>query len=394
MERATSILEFLTKENPEIKQEKQTETDKEQNTKGAYKTPRQLKEWTEFSFKTLKDMYKGTLMDTAEEERLSLPHYPYLSPETDKTVQCEESTKHVLTKWTHNIVQPALDAVDDRFNACRWHPFAGKKGTLASARVTPAYDDGSSPVPTPSVQSSTSRAPGRPPRRIKPDAGTTLRCRTHGICCPSSSFERLPKEYKPASKWRSSYVTKNRQLIDDNGTLMSGAGKDNVMKPVRQAYTYCVERQCRYGCILTTEEAFIFRIKPRSTSTQMELSTSLKIDGMMEYVSIPWGKSGRNTLTFNLALWFVHILAGNRHEVAYDYDELVDEKLVTETCNIAPTLPVTPQTEPRRSSSRRRQNATSSLRSTSRKRKRIDIDPIERSFKESFGGVPEVLRQP
>lgn len=53
----------------------------------------------------------------------------------------------------------------------------------------------------------------------------------------------------------------------------------------------------------------------------------------MEYVSIPWAshRSGHSdeyeTLTANLALWFIHVLAGNRHEVDWKYGPLKDEKV-------------------------------------------------------------------
>ena len=58
----------------------------------------------------------------------------------------------------------------------------------------------------------------------------------------------------------------------------------------------------------------------------------------MEYVSIPWENHRKNdsdnhgALTVNLALWFVHILAGNAHELAWSYDDLWKEKLTTGAC--------------------------------------------------------------
>ena len=58
----------------------------------------------------------------------------------------------------------------------------------------------------------------------------------------------------------------------------------------------------------------------------------------MEYVSIPWDRyrqgnpDNYSALTVNLALWFVHILAGNAHETGWNYPLLIDEKLTTEVC--------------------------------------------------------------
>jgi len=55
----------------------------------------------------------------------------------------------------------------------------------------------------------------------------------------------------------------------------------------------------------------------------------------MEFVSIPWEKHNKEhqgeikELTMNLALWFVHILAGNNHKLGWSYPTLLTEKLAT-----------------------------------------------------------------
>jgi hypothetical protein len=60
----------------------------------------------------------------------------------------------------------------------------------------------------------------------------------------------------------------------------------------------------------------------------------VKTGGLMEYVSIP-GKHGtdENTnkydkLTVNLALWVLHILAGNHYKILREYPELPAKKLL------------------------------------------------------------------
>ena len=64
------------------------------------------------------------------------------------------------------------------------------------------------------------------------------------------------------------------------------------------------------------------------------LRRRLIYNGLMEYVSIPWENhwegftDGHKTWTVNLALWFVHILAGNHYEVRWEYGRLEDENLV------------------------------------------------------------------
>jgi hypothetical protein len=64
------------------------------------------------------------------------------------------------------------------------------------------------------------------------------------------------------------------------------------------------------------------------------LRNELINNGLMEYVSIPWenySKGQRPSLdvwTVNLALWFMHVLAGNHFEVEWSYVDLTAETLV------------------------------------------------------------------
>ena len=101
--------------------------------------------------------------------------------------------------------------------------------------------------------------------------------------------------------------------------------------PIRQVYTYCTEHGCRYGCILTTEEAFVFRIRPRE-EVDNDVKRGLIDDGLLEYKSIPWKRGTpasaiqEEPLTVNLALVIIHVLAGNAHAVDWKYGELQKEK--------------------------------------------------------------------
>ncbi|KAF4957055.1 hypothetical protein FGADI_3470 [Fusarium gaditjirri] len=64
------------------------------------------------------------------------------------------------------------------------------------------------------------------------------------------------------------------------------------------------------------------------------LRNELINNGLMEYVSIPWknySQGQRRSLdvwTVNLALWFMHILAGNKFEVEWRYVDLTAETLL------------------------------------------------------------------
>lgn len=63
------------------------------------------------------------------------------------------------------------------------------------------------------------------------------------------------------------------------------------------------------------------------------LRNELINNGLMEYVAIPWdnhssgSKEDVTVWTVNLALWFVHILAGNNFEVSWSYVNLTAETL-------------------------------------------------------------------
>lgn len=253
-----SIFESLTARNPDIQHEEPDSYTLTRND--SFMWPKELREWKEFNFQTLESMYGGDLMTVARQRNSTLLNYPDLTPDVDCIVYCEPTTQHILTKWSHTIVQAALTAVQEKFNACNWSPHAGGRRRELDQRSTPVCDN-SSPAETSPSQPASSTIFKKLRIRRKPDSGGILTCRTHGALCPSSSIERLPKDYKAAKKWKSSDVT--TLLIDDKGRWKEGTSKDMSAMPIRQVYTYCVGYRCRYGCILTTEEAFIFRIKPR-----------------------------------------------------------------------------------------------------------------------------------
>jgi hypothetical protein len=76
-------------------------------------------------------------------------------------------------------------------------------------------------------------------------------------------------------------------------------------------------------------------------------ASTLIENGEMEYVSISWASQGevdnnmeqKSSWTVNLALWFIHILAGDQYEARWQYGKLGDEKLAEE-----PSSPATSPT--------------------------------------------------
>ncbi|KAK3291895.1 uncharacterized protein B0H64DRAFT_408351 [Chaetomium fimeti] len=314
--KAESIFEFLTARNPDIHY--QTPHSKSLTTVRNSLYPRQLKTWDEFSFSTLETVYGRRLIDEARKGRSSLA-YPSVLATIDDVVHDEPTTTHALTVWNHRIVATSLQAVQGTLHPSIWVP-RRRKG-----------------------QHETDKKTTKESTRLEPDAGAVSICQN---CC--SETERLPKDYKVASKWRSSAIF-GGWMTGKAGKWTPGQASKPEAKPIRQVYTYCVKFGCRYGCIITTQEAFIFRIKLRtevsvadangdSSRDEAALRQALSTNGLMEYVSIPWenhrqGSSNEyRALTVNLALWFVHILAGNAHEVDWNYPNLWEEHLATGVC--------------------------------------------------------------
>lgn len=102
----------------------------------------------------------------------------------------------------------------------------------------------------------------------------------------------------------------------------------------------------------------------------------------MEYASIPWSqksgtattkgkqkRGGEKALTFNLAVWFLHVLAASKSEPDWSYDLLKSEDLQLRECSF-PRVPATPESE--QGQGQRLDRSQARARSLSRKRARED----------------------
>lgn len=255
---ATSLLEFLTTKNPEVDQPELAH--KTLTSSPLYYIPKQLKAWDEFNFETLQQIFGGDLIREARRMDRVLP-YPMIIPEADCKVTDERTTTRLLAKWNESIVISALLAVDKKFNATVWN---------SSVRVHEKTDVGSKHKRKGSrVQPSRKLAyrvkKQRKHLRLRPDSGAIASSPSFeldGSAALSFSQERFPKEYKTASKWQSDALLRG-EVTNSEGEWVDGHEESNYAMPIRQAFTYCVTYECRYGCILTCGEAFIFRVRPR-----------------------------------------------------------------------------------------------------------------------------------
>ncbi|KAF2971390.1 hypothetical protein GQX73_g2189 [Xylaria multiplex] len=347
-ERAQSVLEFLTAKNPPITR---VGGSGQNGSRLDYYCPKAVKPWDEFDYQVLETIFGGELMKEAKRNRSNLPHYPYLDDEVDLRLgKAETITRSLFSKWNHTIVLASLRAVQDVFHPCLWREMTGEKSSACKILLPTNPENNSE-----GIQNEDSRGleamnqmnraqkgikKQRSKRSRQPDGGSVS---VHEILLKKSG-ERFPKEYKSACNWNSKSLRDGKYTNKETGEWLEGVelASNNNIAPIRQAYTYCVDYECRYGCILTTSEAFIFRIKPRGNhkvsiddpSNFNQLLEKVRYNGLMEFVSIPWGNGCDDNhhdykeLTVNLALWFAHILAGNHYKLDWDYRKLHEEELV------------------------------------------------------------------
>jgi hypothetical protein len=121
-----------------------------------------------------------------------------------------------------------------------------------------------------------------------------------------------------AGVWRSSSSWKSTELMHQ---LEQPA--EDLEWPLRQLANQCQEAQTRYGYILTEKELVVCRF-----SYCLEWTWAKKIPVSAEIMPIPWTNQGVDTLTTELAMWWLSALAmaafhaapgNNRDLCAEDY---------------------------------------------------------------------------
>lgn len=225
-----SILHYLTIKNPEIESPEST---RQPSNKPHEFIPKKLQPWEEFNMATFKSMYGTRLFQEARKEGRAF-HKPWVF-DHERIAHDEETTKHILGQWTIFMTKAALGIVRDELHPSIW-----------SAETRQRREEGSKP---------------NKDRQLIPDYGAISLCQTcqeRDITSYWKTRERFPKEIKPYPKFNSDGVL-GRLKEGYWDVKIKNKGED---LPIRQAYTYCVKKGCRYGCILSAHEAFIFRIKP------------------------------------------------------------------------------------------------------------------------------------
>ncbi|KAI1274740.1 hypothetical protein F5Y07DRAFT_204659 [Xylaria sp. FL0933] len=349
---AHSIFEYLTTKNPNISH-KNSEGPLTLNLQ--YLMPRRLKPWNEFNFDTMEQIFDRQLMTECMRRRLMHHIYPPLDPNRDLIEKSEDSTRWILKSWTIPMVNTALAAVSGSLSPVFWTA-QGLAEPPESDIPSSRSDRGRTTTTNRPIRQARERSlstrKGRKARSFIPDGGglslgslSSLAAQTarRGHKKPLKCADRLPKEVKPGTKWTSEPLALGK-IVDENGDWLDSMKWNRLSAPLRQIYTYCVQAKSRYGCIVTSKEVIAVRIKVDEGDGSLEdenpsiqerdLTSSLISHGLMEWKSIKWSEhrqQGENEeyreLTTSMALWVMHILAGNDNEIRQGYSPLIDEKL-------------------------------------------------------------------
>lgn len=329
-----SIFEYLTVKNPEVTG--QYQYNKRQSEQNWWAIPRYIEPWEDFNFDTMEKIFGGKLMEECRQDRGFYITNPVLVPKAEDNDSGEPAATAILNSWTRHSVNTALAAVKDTLNPVFWAQQSDAAPVDTDAWQTKEIheDERNRASGSNSTQTGAKRSVARQ-RSVRPDAA--------GIDFSTGKpISKLPKEIKSGSTWDSTSVIKDRRG-DTRGWINT-----NTAAPLRQIYQQCIQTRSRYGCIITTREVLMVRVRPykkalltgvrkdKTATMGDNISASMKACGLMEYKSIPWsshrgeGESVGDfkTMTMNLAIWFQHVLAGNNHELAWNYSPLIEEVLI------------------------------------------------------------------
>lgn len=303
------------------------------NTKSRTSThtkPKEIVEWKDFNYNSLQAMYGDTL-----KLKIHLQNLPNLSrhlPFHLSEIQDEDSLEALLIRWNNTIVSYAL-SVAQRSDGLIGADTAGyREGEIFMARGGHAFIPGTKPSE----------------KALHPDWAGIIPSNKHQEGTKEnrkSHMNVLPGDSKLSTKWKSSR---------DPDSL-------EFKKPFFQIFHYCELADVRYGYLLTQEELVVVRIsrKPRGqisdptmpSQRPQRLGTSqlkkeqaklhlpekhrTKEHGVLEYKSIRWDDGSQReeaSLSINLALWWLHMLAATARSIESSYRDLLEE-YISETAS-------------------------------------------------------------
>lgn len=148
-----------------------------------------------------------------------------------------------------------------------------------------------------------------------------------GRCDALQSF--MPGDTKISTGWKSGE-------IEEGETKFAKNQRPNWFKPLAQIFTYCFELRVRYGYLITDKELVAVRIGPHPNAPRANGPATLdqqiirtQNQGLLEFATVTWAQEERSnaSLTVNLALWWLHLLAAKDSSIQWEYPPLERETL-------------------------------------------------------------------
>ncbi len=288
-----------------------------------------VRPWTDFTLGKILDCFGDVLQVATSPDRL---YQPSPIPEHFRNLTDESCVDAILLKHNHVKVDCALQVAAARLKDHGLQlPISWSWGSLSSVEED---------------------------RRLRPDWAGTV----HSQGPPY--VNRVPGDTKQSKKWTSTM----------KDSTVRGY-QEEFRKPLRQALLCCTKVNSRYGYIITDAEAFFFRrtkseepARPlsinrpqrqyaqpsqpthgRVTSITSVISgtSTMSIDSSgspytdagnpdineqpLDYAVVPWGSSGSDSLSINLGLFFIHLLAASDNSVQEWYPVLGTWQTVTDS---------------------------------------------------------------
>ena len=303
--RTQSLLDYLRIPNPAVSVEACPNGPNTQISKADSLAPRKISEWEDFEYDAMDVFFGGGLRKVLEQEFdmqdfSGIPDFPFCK------FFDENSLESLIIKWNQSIVSEALSKAQCSLNQMHDPVYMVRGGQAKS------------PLPS---------------KKLKPDWGCVRLSHSE----PRTKQKNLlPGDTKVSAKWSSKFIK--------TGNIEKRQTSSDWIRPIVQIYTYCVLNNTRYGYIITDAELVAVRIRLRAqhnsqtSNNSMGLSpeptTSLKHraarEGVLEYKAIPWancrneGQQNHKSLTVNLALWWLHLMAAGKTDISDDYGPLRD----------------------------------------------------------------------
>ncbi|KAL1854922.1 hypothetical protein Daus18300_011242 [Diaporthe australafricana] len=299
---AVSFLDYLTLPNP-TPDSSRCKDGTNHKTSGSY-GPDEVKPWMDLSMENLEMTYKDILMHPMRKPRVRSADD--IEPEMARLFE-EASVQSLAEHWNEKVVQHVIDGTQKLLHdKLPDGPFDCGKIYFVKNKGQGHLKDGDGNV-------------------SKPD--WCLYQKTEAAEKEDYYGNLLPGDIKTAKKWKADWI--------NSSNLRQRKKADPVLAQITK---YMCLADTRYGFVLSEEELVAMRISryERDIETLEELAqddtagraqvldstnnleddpdgafadTERRVGILLEFCKIPWTANGMDSLTINLALWWLSVLA-------------------------------------------------------------------------------------